>query len=371
MRIKTRFTLHLALGLILWMLGTGLLVVIMIEGILPSLDIHVSMEEEGRFVGWIYGASTLLCIALFGWYFGGPIGFIMAWIQRLSRDNYKPSADLSKIYTHRGKLRLRFRLYREVLEHLQSLRVTLQSNEIERAKIEQAKLEWIAGISHDLKTPLTYIKGYSGLLLNNQYEWSKEEVISFIREIDDTGKHMEALVEDLSLVIQLNHADGALPLQKTSQDLVELTKRVVADISNNPQASSYHLHFHADQSVISADFDKKYMQRILQNLMMNCIIHNPEQTDIYVRITEQEEHAMVRIMDNGVGMPAHTVEHLFQQYYRGTTTDASPDGTGLGMAIVHKLIHAHDGTIMVESELSQGTTFTILLPKKGLHSPDS
>ncbi|WP_259392219.1 HAMP domain-containing sensor histidine kinase [Paenibacillus thiaminolyticus] len=70
-------------------------------------------------------------------------------------------------------------------------------------------------------------------------------------------------------------------------------------------------------------------------------------------------------MDNGVGMPAHTVEHLFQQYCRGTTTDSSSDGTGLGMAIVYKLIQAHDGTITVESEPSQGTSFDIRLPKKG------
>ena len=80
------------------------------------------------------------------------------------------------------------------------------------------------GISHDLKTPLTYIKGYSALLLNEQYEWSKEEVISFIREMDDKGKHMEELIQDLSLVTQLNRADGTFPLQKTNQDIVEFTK---------------------------------------------------------------------------------------------------------------------------------------------------
>ncbi|MEK3782764.1 sensor histidine kinase [Paenibacillus sp. FSL R5-0810] len=371
MRIKTRFTIHLALGLILWMLGTGLLIVIMLEGLLPVLGIHISMDDEGLVVGGIFGASTLLCIALFGWYFGGPLGFIMSWIHRLSQDIYKPPANVSKIYTRKGKLRMRFRLYREVLEHLQSLGSILQANEIERTQIEQAKQDWIAGISHDLKTPLTYIKGYSALLLNEQYEWSKEEAISFIREMDDKGKHMEELIQDLSLVTQLNRADGALPLQKTNQDLVEFTKRVVADISNNPQAGSYHLHFQADSPAIHVDFDSKFMQRILQNIMMNSVLHNPEHTDIYVQIADSGEHAVIRIKDNGVGMPAHTVEHLFHQYYRGTTTDSSSEGTGLGMAIVYKLVQAHDGTITVESEPSKGTTFTVLLPKKGLSSPGS
>ncbi|MGG4345761.1 sensor histidine kinase [Paenibacillus lautus] len=363
MRIKTRFTIHLALGLILWLLGTGLLGVFIIEGILPLFVTDVTIDDEGLVIGWVFGISTLLCIVLFGWYFGGPIGFIMAWIHRLSQDNYEPPADLSKIYTRKGKLRMRFRLYQEVLEHLQSLRVKLQANEIERSRIEEAKQEWIAGISHDLKTPLTYIKGYSALLLNEQYEWSKEEAISFIREMDDKGKHMEELIQDLSLVTQLNRADGALPLQKTNQDIVEFTKRVVADISNNPQASSYHLHFLADLPAIYVDFDSKFMQRILQNMMMNSILHNPEHTDIYVQISNIGEHAVIRIKDNGVGMPAHMLEHLFQQYYRGTTTDSSSEGTGLGMAIVYKLVQAHGGTIHVESEPSQGTSFTIRLPK--------
>ncbi|WP_433940842.1 sensor histidine kinase [Paenibacillus lautus] len=365
MRIKTRFTIHLALGLILWLLGTGMLLVILLEGILPMLGIHITVDNEGLIVGVIFGASTLLCIAVFGWYFGGPIGFIMTWIQKLSKDDYKQPVYISNMVTRTGKLRMRYRLYQEVLQHLQSLGSILQANEAERTRIEQAKQEWIAGISHDLKTPLTYIKGYSALLLNEQYEWSKEEAISFIREMDDKGKHMEELIQDLSLVTQLNRTDGALPLQKANQDIVEFTKRVVADISNNPQASSYPLHFQTDLSAMQVDFDAKYMQRILQNIMMNSILHNPEFTEIFVRITDAEEFAAIRITDNGIGMTADTVAHLFQQYYRGTTTDTASEGTGLGMAIVYKLIQAHNGTITVESKPSQGTTFTIRLPKEG------
>jgi len=107
------------------------------------------------------------------------------------------------------------------------------------------------------------------------------------------------------------------------------------------------------------------MQRILQNILMNSILHNPEHTDIYTQLSDNEESVVIHIMDNGIGMSTHMIENLFQQYYRGTTTDSSTEGTGLGMAIVYKLVHAHNGTISVESEPSKGTAFNIILPKKG------
>ncbi|TQR20508.1 sensor histidine kinase [Psychrobacillus vulpis] len=365
MRIKTRFTLHLTLGLVLWMLATGFSIIILLEGILPLFDVAVNTKNEGLLVAWIFSISTIICISLFGWYFGGPLGFIMTWIHQLSQENYKQPVGLQKIYTRKDKLRMRYLLYQEVFQHLQTLAVKLQSAEVERRKIEHAKQEWIAGISHDLKTPLTYITGYSTLLLNDQYEWSKEEAHSFIRQIGDKGKHMEELIQDLSLIIQVNSADGMLPLTKTNQDLVEFTKRVVANISNYPQASNYNLHFKTDTPEINVEFDHKFMQRILQNILMNSILHNPNNTDIYTQLSDNGENVVIHIVDNGVGMSNHMKENLFQQYYRGTTTNSSSEGTGLGMAIVYNLVRAHNGTISVESEPSKGTSFHIILPKIG------
>ncbi|MEQ6354771.1 HAMP domain-containing sensor histidine kinase [Lysinibacillus sp. M3] len=366
MRINTRFTLHLALGIILWMILSGICIIIGLEGILPLFKKSVSEDYENLLVLWIFGFSTFACIVVFGWYFGGPLGFIMSWIHQLSQENYKQPVGLSKIYTRKGKLHMRYMLYQEVLQHLQSLSGKLKAAETEREEVEQAKQEWIAGISHDLKTPLTYITGYSTLLLNEQYDWSKDEARSFIQEIADKGMHMEELIQDLSLVIQLNNTDGQLPLHKTKQDIVDFTRRIVANISNNPQANDYILHFKTDTSVINIDFDTKFMQRILQNILMNSIIHNPSNTNIYTQISDRVEHVEIHIVDNGVGMSQHMMENIFQQYYRGTTTESSSEGTGLGMAIVYKLVQAHNGTISVQSESSIGTTFIITLPKNNM-----
>ncbi|MFS0881835.1 two-component sensor histidine kinase [Bacillus sp. 7586-K] len=365
MRIKTRFILHFALGLTLWLLGTGLCIPIILQGILPLFDVMVNSNTEGLIVGWIFTISSLVCIILFGWYFGGPIASIMGWIHQISQGHYDQPSALQKIYTRKGKFRMRYLLYKEVLHSLKSLAKQLQANEVERKKIEKAKHEWIAGISHDLKTPLTYITGYSTLLLTDQYEWSTGEARTFIQEMYNKGKHMEELIQDLNLVLKLNYADRPLPINKTNQDLVEFTKRVVADICNNPQASEYSLHFKSDVATIHVEFDVKFMQRILQNILMNSILHNPEPIDIYIQLYDYDENVRILITDHGVGMPTHMLENLFQQYYRGTTTDSASEGTGLGMAIVYNLVHAHDGTITVESEPSKGTAFDISLPKTG------
>jgi len=115
MRINTRFTLHLALGIILWIFISGLCIIIGLEGTLPLFKQSVSEDYENLLVLWIFGFSTLICIAVFGWYFGGPLGFIMSWIQQLSQENYAQPNDFSKIYNRKGKLRMSYMLYQEVL----------------------------------------------------------------------------------------------------------------------------------------------------------------------------------------------------------------------------------------------------------------
>ena len=364
MRIKTRFALHLIFGVVLWILGASISMLIILEAILPLLHVAVGESTEGLLAAWIFGASTLFIIGYFGWYFAGPLAFIMGWIYQLSQGLYIQPAGMKKIYSRKGKLRMRYLLYQEVLESLQSLAGQLQANEIERQKIEKAKQDWIAGISHDLKTPLTYITGYTTLLLNDQYEWSKEEASSFIQEVHDKGAHMEALIKDLSLVLQFNDPRHTLPIHRQNQDLVEFTKRAAADISNNPQAAGHRLHVETDAQDIYIEFDETLLRRVYQNILMNAILHNPDPVDIHIQLDDCGEHVRIRLTDNGVGMPRDTLENLFQQYYRGTTTDAASEGTGLGMAIVYNLVRAHGGTITAESEPSKGTSFEIQLPKQ-------
>ncbi|MBW8351152.1 HAMP domain-containing histidine kinase [Bacillus sp. IITD106] len=359
MKIQQRFIQHLLLGFVFWLLLLALTVPLAMEGILPKLGL------DGERYDWmvivVIGIVTALWIIWFGWYFGSPLLLVMKWIHQLGNEDFSPLIDRYKMYNRKGKFKMRFHLYQEVIMQLDRMQGQLKKSNVERAQLEEAKRDWIAGISHDLKTPLTYIKGYSTLLLNPDYDWTKEEQRNFIQEIDDKGTHMEQLVQDLNLAIRFDSAQSA-PIRKTTQNIVAFIQKVVAEVSNDLGAQKHHFELHTESHDLAIGFDSHLLKRALQNIYLNAIIHNETPVMIKTKIEKQQDLLTIRIHDNGIGMTEETKQNLFNRYYRGTTTEQKSEGTGLGMAIVKNLIEAHDGVVEVESALQKGTTFTISLP---------
>ena len=192
MNIPKRFIKHLLLGIVVWIFLLGMIVPIVLEIILPKLGL---VGERYDWIVLIFiTIVTIIFLLLFGWYFESPLLLMMKWIHQLADEDYSEFIEREQMYTSRGKLKRRYRLYQEVFVQLTDMRLRLEEANVERTKVEAAKRDWIAGISHDLLTPLTYIKGYSKLLLNSKYNWSNEEQRQFIQEIDDQGTHMEQLV---------------------------------------------------------------------------------------------------------------------------------------------------------------------------------
>ncbi|KGR82117.1 sensor histidine kinase [Lysinibacillus odysseyi] len=361
MKIQQRFIQHLLLGFVVWLVLLAITVPIIMEGILPKLG--YGAEQYEWIVMIIIGIDTVICILWFGWYFGSPLLLVLKWIAQLANEDYSPLKEREKIYNRKGKLKMRFRLYQEVTVQLDDMWLQLQKAESERVQLEKAKRDWIAGISHDLKTPLTYIKGYSTLLLNPDYNWSREEQRDFIQEIDDKGTHMEQLVQDLNLAMRFDGSE-TVPIRKTTEDIVTFVQQVLADISNDVRAQMHQLELHTELNDLTMEFDPHLLKRALQNIYLNAIIHNGKPVIIKTILEVQQNMLTILIKDNGVGMTEEIQQNLFNRYYRGTTTEQKSEGTGLGMAIVKSLIKAHEGVITVESALQQGSTFTITLPIK-------
>lgn len=373
MKVKLRYGIHFILGLLAWLLSMAVMTIITTETILPTIGITPDNTNYDLLVLLTFVVNIIMCSVVFSWYFGGPLWFIMSWIDNLTKGNYAvPITRKNKVYNQHDKLRQPYRLYKEVIDNIHILSDSLQQAELERKNMEESKRDWIAGISHDLKTPLTYITGYTTLLLNDEYTWSAEEQQSFLLEVHHKSLHLERLIQDLNLSLQIENVEFQIPIQLKRGNLVAFIENLITDICNNPNAAEHMISFHTEEKMINSCYDERLLYRALQNLLMNAVIHNPAGTEIQLTLARKNESMIeLKIVDNGVGMDSETIKNIFTKYYRASTTHAPEFGTGLGMAIAKQLILAHNGSITMDSQLSKGTTVYIILPYINETSADS
>ncbi|KZO01063.1 sensor histidine kinase [Pseudobacillus badius] len=311
----------------------------------------------------------ILLLAVSIWYankFGTPVVVLMKWIENLGNGIYEQPRDLHErplLLTRKGKLKRKFRLYKELIDTLEELTRTLHDNERQRKKMSQTREEWTSGLSHDLKTPLSSIAGYTNMLQSDQYDWTEEEKKSFIQTISEKSNYMMKLIEDLTLTYRLRN--DSLPIVKQPVDLNEFIRRTVIHYINMAEYEPFIFQFEPYPEQLLAPIDPKWFQRVLDNLIMNALKYNPAGTTIQLSVTMiEQELVMITIDDDGIGMDHETLDKLFQRYYRGTNTTDPSSGTGLGMAITKQLIKLHGGSINVKSAPSEGTSIRILLPAK-------
>lgn len=353
-RMGLRLLLHVFISLILLVLA-----------ILGSISLtEWIIPQEGNKQDSLGLTSMYIIVAgffiIFAWSIGRPLYYMMGWINRLADGIYVEPGNRRNIYSGKSKkLKRPYRLFKELFIQLQTLTDVLENSKKERSRVDEMKKEWIAGISHDLKTPLTNIKGYSSMLLSPRYEWTEEEKIGFLMEIEQKAKHMEDLIGDLNLSFRLDEQQPPLKWEPT--DLVEFVRRIVADVTNDPRAARHNLFLETNESHFETLVDVKLLQRALHNLVLNAILHNPAGTNVTIQIL-LNIHLYIVITDDGVGMDEAAVDQLFNKYYRGTSTDILSEGTGLGMAIAKQLVLAHGGDIEVTSRVNQGTSISVRLP---------
>lgn len=341
----------------------------------PNPQIHeiASFQDRLNLMMGTYLLILLLITSgialLFGRRLGAPLLHMMKWLRYLADGKFQEPTDKKGTPVSQSpvdkKLRRPFRIYREVIDALNTLTHTLKKNEKERLRLEQSREEWITGVSHDLKTPLSSIKGYADMLAYERYEWSPEEVKQFASTIQEKAAYMEQLIEDLSLTFRLKN--DALPLQIQPANIIEIIRHAAIDVVNNPQWQDRHIELDVPEQAVYYPLDPAWFKRAIDNLVANAVIHNPSGTQIYLRLKVLvQEHLtypglVFQVEDNGQGIDEETQNQLFNRYYRGTRT-GSEKGTGLGMAIAKQLIEAHRGKIVVNSRPGEGTCIEVRLP---------
>lgn len=300
------------------------------------------------------------------WYgnkFGKPLLHAMRWLKNIAGGKYEePISKKGKPVRFRrsGKEKWSFRLFRDVTSSLEHLSITLKKNDAMRQVLQQTREEWITGLTHDLKTPLSSIYGYALLLESNQYNWTDRDIQQFGSVMKEKSQYMTTLIDDLSLTYQLKN--NSLPAQHVNVEINQFVQKVLLQFINNPTLQNQNIEFVPSSNKIQYFIEEKWFQRIIENLLVNAVKHNNETTTVIVKLSQNANSFTLSISDDGKGMDEKTKELLFERYYRGTNTEESNIGTGLGLAITKQLVHAHNGTISVDSALGKGTTIILVFP---------
>lgn len=234
-----------------------------------------------------------------------------------------------------------------------------RSNKVQQ-DTERVRKEWIANITHDLKTPLSPVKGYAELLADKSTTES-ETVQKYGEIILKNANYAEKLINDLKLTYQLE--SGTIPYTPKEVRLIRYLKELVIDIVNDHAFTNRNIEFESTAEEIAAYIDPDLFRRAIQNLIINSLTHNPPETKVTITVsTDLRKRISIFIRDNGIGMSNEEQSELFERYYRGTNTKEKPEGSGLGLAIAKQIVKLHGGEITVKSKLNKGTEFAVLLP---------
>lgn len=251
-------------------------------------------------------------------------------------------------------------MFREVYKELNKMDIEIRNSDKVQKDTERTRQEWIFNITHDLKTPLSPVKGYAELLSDNP-TLDSEIIQEYGKIILKNANYTEKLINDLKLTYQLE--SGVMPYNPKKTQFIRYLREVIIDIVNDPAFSNREIEFESKIEEITICIDVDLFRRAVGNLIINALTHNPEKTKVTIIIhLNKQNQVCVIVKDNGMGMSDEEQSKLFNRYYRGTNTKEKPEGSGLGLAIAKQIIILHGGNISVKSKLNKGTEFVILLP---------
>ncbi|MCC0652557.1 sensor histidine kinase [Clostridioides sp. ES-S-0001-03] len=249
--------------------------------------------------------------------------------------------------------------FADVYDSLNTLNEEIHISDEMKKKTDIIREEWISNITHDLKTPLSPIKGYAEILVDTDNILSYEQVHKYASIMLKNIEYTNTLISDLKLTYQLEN--GIIPLNKQNSNLIRFLKELAIDILNYPEYGTNTIEFDSNIDNIKFTFDSTLLKRAFSNLIINAFMHGNQDTKVSLNVMIDDK-INITVLDNGKGMTEEEVSNLFNRYYRGTNTEQKTEGTGLGLAITKQIIELHRGTISVESILSLGTTFHISFP---------
>jgi two-component system phosphate regulon sensor histidine kinase PhoR len=240
-----------------------------------------------------------------------------------------------------------------------SLKESMARIEFER----MVRQEFFSNASHELKTPLTSVRGYLELLENNMVadENMKKD---FLVRIKKETINMTSLINDILMISRLETKEAEVTLSDVR--LSPLLKDVCASLE--PLAKEYQVSIDTNCRPLMMHANTQQLRELFNNLITNAIKYNKPNGKVLVTVTSEQDEIIIIVEDTGVGIPEDAKQRIFERFYRvDKGRSKKVGGTGLGLSIVKHIVNYYSGTIEVQSKVMEGTTFTIRLPKRPVH----
>jgi two-component system phosphate regulon sensor histidine kinase PhoR len=226
----------------------------------------------------------------------------------------------------------------------------------ELRRLERVRRDFVANVSHELKTPLTSIKGYLETLQNGA-KHDPEVLDRFLHRIDANVGRLVELVQDILSLARVEAQDGAL--RRSAVDLPGIARQSLIQHEHSVTKKNIALRVQMEDNVV-VQGDREAVRQVIDNLLVNAIKYTPEGGSVTLGIQKEQNNAILRVMDTGVGIPPEHHGRIFERFYRVDKHRNREDGgTGLGLSIVKHLVQSMNGKVSVESEPGRGSTFLV------------
>ena len=292
---------------------------------------------------------------------------IELWFTRKNGERFLARLQPITIFDEQGNMLRHLATMEDITQYKQAEEKLCKALQRER-ELNELKSRFVAMVSHEYRTPLTTILSSAELLERYSHQFTEENKLKHYRRIQITAHTLTQLVNEVLTLSKFEAGKQEfnpipLDLDKFCQELVEELQLSIGS-GHTLTFSSQGCYTQGGQestSTASISMDEKLLRYIISNLLSNAIKYSPQGSTVQLDLVCDQAKAILRIQDEGIGIPLEDQQQLFESFYRAGNV-GSTSGTGLGLAIVKSSVDLHEGHIAVESEVGVGTTFTVTLP---------
>ena len=245
----------------------------------------------------------------------------------------------------------------------------LEAKSVELQRVNEAKSSFLAMVSHELRTPLTSISAYTDLLERNRTGNLSEKQVRQLGVVKRNSAHLSRLISDLLDISKIESPE--FTLTKTDFDLSEVAQELVESLEPLAIAKDQHIVSISNEKIPIVG-DKQKVTQVISNLIESAVKYSPADATITIETLLNNGDAEITINDTGYGISKADQEQIFEAFFRSRTEENwEVPGTGLGLALVKRVVSMHGGNVSLESTIGIGSTFRITLPKLSAATPET